>query len=120
MPNASLRKKFRSFLDIREARELYDCSGSDDSLPFGLLSPLCPGLDQDDVTDVKSSSGDSNTLKRAFKRTLSWKKRKSQSPTSIDKLVSEEKLTSGEESCTIFIIGYSGVGKTGMLDAILS
>lgn len=111
MPHGSLRKKFRSFLDIRECRELYDCSGSDDSLTFGLLSPL-GSPDHMEIPDPKSVSGDSKTLRRAFSRTFSWKKRKPPGPVCTESTLSEEKLEA-DEMCKIFIIGYSGIGKTG-------
>lgn len=115
MPHASFKKKFRSFLDIREAREFYDSSESEESLSLGLTSPL-GSPDHDEVPDMKSSSADTSTLRRAFTRTFSWKKRKSQSPTSIEKMLTEgDKSTAAyDEACTIFIIGYSGTGKTGM------
>lgn len=113
MPQASFKKRFRSFLDIREDREYFDCSsGSDESLPFCPLSPLsiCPDLD--DSSGAKSPGGDTNTFRQALKRTLSWKKRKSQSPSCIETFSPHEKSTPEEASCTLFIIGYSGVGKT--------
>ena len=113
MPHATFRKKFRSFLDLPE---YCDCSGSDENLPFGSLSPSSTCTDLEDSRDAKSPVGDTSTFRRAIKRTLSWKRRKSQS---IDTLHPDVKLTPEEESCTIFIIGYSGVGKTGMFDALI-
>ena len=115
MPHASFKKKFRSFLDVREDREYFDCSsGSDESLPFSSLGLLNGYPDLDDSSGAKSPGGDTNTFRRALRRTLSWKRRKSHSPTCIEAIQAHNKSMPEEPSCTLFIIGYSGVGKTGM------
>ena len=110
MPHNLLgRKKFRSFVDVRDAQDLSDCSGSEESLACSSLG----ASDYDFVQDIKSLSGGTEALKRAFSRTFSWKKKKSPCKPEGDSGSPTEKLKP-KDPCKIFVIGNSGIGKTGI------
>eukprot|EP00795_Rhopilema_esculentum_P012022 gene12022-2607_t len=108
MPHNLLgRKKFRSFVDVRDAQDLSDCSGSEESLACSSLG----ASEYDFAQDIKSSSGGTVVLKRAFSRTFSWKKKKVPCKPEGDAGSQTEKLKP-KDPCKIFVIGNSGIGKT--------
>eukprot|EP00794_Sanderia_malayensis_P005333 gene5333-6002_t len=90
-------------------------SESDDSLPnspTGTPRQHCRA-ESDDSPDVKSSSGSSVTIRKALRRTFSWRKRKNR----ISSLTNEKLLFT---SCRIMLLGFSGVGKTAAVVRFLT
>ena len=104
-----MKKKIRSFLDIRNLRDSYYSSASDeDSSSITSLSPSAAS-EQDDTQDIKSSSAGRGTLRRALSWRFSWGKTKRKDRNSnLDDLKTVE-------TCRLFVIGYPSVGKTGIL-----